>query len=43
MASVRRKKSPVAANGNGKSNGHDAVPGDVRDLGLAAEGRLRIE
>ena len=43
MASVRRKKSPAPVNGNGAGNGHDLVPGDVRDLGLAKAGKLRIE
>ena len=39
MSPVRRKQKPVAAIGNG--NGHAA--GDVRDLALAREGRVRIE
>ncbi len=40
MASARRTKRS-APNGNGSTNGH--VPGDVRELGLARDGRLRIE
>ncbi len=39
MSPVRRKKKTTAANANG--NGH--VAGDVRNLALAPEGRLRIE
>ena len=39
MAVTRRSRTTRA--GNGATNGH--VPGDVRDLALAAEGRRRIE
>src|SRR2546428_5989631 len=39
MSPVRRNKKAVRANGNG--NGQ--VAGDVRDLALARDGRLRIE
>src|SRR5882724_3208949 len=43
MSPVRRKQKAVIANGNGHGNGHAPAAGDVRDLGLAREGRLRIE
>jgi adenosylhomocysteinase len=44
---ARRTKTTARANGNGNGNGHAVnvheTPGHVRDLGLAREGRRRIE